>query len=218
MGSAYEFYNNLFDEDEYDMIAAIDSDSSDEEVVGHPRESKEEVLRNLKDGFPYNKGGPAQQYYWTSDDISQMADLLRQKNEQVRRQRKKRPRCIRGQNYRGDTSSNYLLNWVNSVRTGRRFESNPHIIRGEKLKHGQCSNHRLWEYVSEFLTCEFKYWMTVHKTNMSLPKSQRSKVRYPRVEDLIFRVNDDFTGGLWSQFYKYWEPFINELRLDICYL
>ena len=214
MGSAHEFYNNLFDEDEYNMIAAMDSDSSDEdeEITGHPRESKSDILHNLKNGFPYNKGGPAQKYQWTKSEIQQMADLLRDKNRQVRQQRAKRPRCIRAQNYRGETSNKYLLNWVNSVRTGRRFESNPRIIRGEKWKVGQRSNHQLWEYVSQVLTCEFHYWMDVHKKNLALPEDERSKVKYPRVEDLIFRVNDDFTGGLWSQFYTFWEPFINELR------
>ena len=214
MGSAGHFYNNTFNEEEYDLAASLIDRSSDEEeevTVGHPIETRSEVLMNLEKGFSYNKGGPAREYEWDSSDISKMAELIRKKNNEVREDRKKRPRAIRAQNYRGETSGNYLLNWVNSVRCGKRFPENSSLTRGPKLKHGQKSNHQLWEIVSEILTCEFHYWMKIHKQNIKLPENERSKVKYPRVEDLIFRVNDDFTGGLWSQFYKYWEPFIEEL-------
>ena len=214
MGSAREIYVGVFDDDEYDAFALIDRSSDEEEIDdgGHPFDTKGEVLRKLREGYPYNKGGPAREYEWTIEDINEMTELLRSKNEQVRKDRKKRPRAIRAQNYRGDTSNNYLLNWVNSVRCGKRFSENRNHVRGPKLLHGQRSNHQLWENVSEILTKEFHYWMAIHKENQKLPVDQRSKVRYPLVEDLIFRVNDDFVGGLWSQFFKYWEPFINELR------
>ena len=217
MGSAREIYLGVFEENEFDEAAIFDRSSDEEDDGGHPYDNKATVLSKLEDGYPYNKGGPAREYDWTASDISKMADLIRKKNEEVRQNRKKRPRAIRAQNYRGDTSNNYLLNWINSVRCGKRFENNPNHERGPKLLHGQRSNHRLWEYVSEILTKEFHYWMDIHKKNMALPKSERSKVQYPLIEDLIFRVNDDFTGGLWSQFYKYWEPFISELRLEITF-
>ena len=216
MGSAGHFYNSVFNDEEFDLAASLINRSSDEEEgqieEGHPTETRQKVLDNLAKGFPYNKGGPAREYEWDSVDIAKMTELLRRKNKEVRENRKKRPRAIRAQNYRGDTSGNYLLNWVNSVRSGKRFPENTTMKRGSMLKHGQRSNHQLWELVSEILTCEFHYWMNIHKQNAKLPETERSKARYPRVEDLIFRVNDDFTGGLWSQFYKYWEPFIDELR------
>ena len=214
MGSARAVYVGVFDENEFDDAAIFDRSSDEEDDDGgHPFENKAEVLKNLKLGYSYNKNGPAREYQWTPSEVSEMADLLRHKNDTVRQQRKKRPRAIRAQNYRGDTSNNYLINWINSVRSGKRFENNPNHVRGPKLLHGQFSNHCLWEFVSDVLTQEFQYWMKIHKNNLSLPESQRSKVKYPLIEDLIFRVNDDFTGGLWSQFFKYWEPFINELRL-----
>ena len=216
MGSENQYFGHLFTEDEFDLaVSLIDRLSDEDEPVddgGHPFETKKQVLENLEAGYSYNKGGPAREYEWNSTDISKMADLLRKKNTEVRNQRKKRPRAIRAQNYRGDTSNNYLLNWVNSVRCGKRFPENTKLVRGPKWLHGQRSNHQLWEAVSEILTCEFHYWMQIHRQNLALPKDERAKVKYPRVEDLIFRVNDDFTGGLWSQFYQYWEPFIDELR------
>ena len=213
MGSAYEYYSGIFTGDEFDDAAIYDRSSDEEEDDGgHPHDTKDEVLRKLETGFPYNKGGPAREYNWNASDISKMADMVRNVNNSVRQKRKKRPRTIRAQNYRGDTSSNYLLNWINSVRNGKRFADNKEMIRGPKILHGQKSNHQLWKMVSEILTKEFHYWIDIHKKNLSLHPSQRSKVKYPRVEDLIFRVNDDFTGGLWSQFFQFWQPFINELR------
>ena len=214
MGSAREIYIGMFNDQEFDQVAVFDRSSDEEEDDGgHPHESKREVLEKLESGYPYNKGGPAREYDWSASDFSKMAEMIRRKDREVRSERKKRPRAIRAQNYRGDTSKNYLLNWINSVRCGKRFDKNHEHDRGPKWLHGQKSNHQLWETVSEILTKEFHYWMGIHKKNMALPKSQRSQVKYPMIEDLIFRVNDDFTGGLWSQFYRYWEPFINELRL-----
>ena len=217
MGSANEYYRRFFSEQEFnDAVSIIERPSDDEDDHpdgGHPFDNKNVVLEKLAAGFPYNKGGPAREYDWTAADIAKMTELIRDKNKHVREDRKKRPRAIRAQNYRGETSNNYLINWVNSVRSGKRFEKNTKLLRGPKLEHGQQSNHQLWEMVSEILTCEFHYWMEVHKKNLTLPVNQRTKVMYPRLEDLIFRVNDDFTGGLWSQFFNYWEPFINELRL-----
>ena len=220
MGSAYEIYSAIHDNDEYDMIAEIDNSSdedSDEDsnnVTGHALETKATVLRNLAHGFPYNKGGPAQEYWWTSDEISHMAQLLRTRNDQVRERTKRRPRVIRAQNYKGVSSRNTLLNWINSVRLGKRFAENSRHDRGAYIKHGQWSNHRQWEYVSEALTHEFHYWMAQEKINKELPDDKKHLAKYPLIQDLIFRNNEDFTGGLWSQFYKYWEPFIAELRLD----
>ena len=215
MGSAYEIYGAIHDTEEFDMIGVIESSSDDEsedENVGHPVEDKATVLRKLAHGFPYNKGGPAQEYTWSSEDISHMAELLRTRNDQVREKAKKRPRAIRAQNYKGVSSRNTLLNWINSVRSGKRFPDNDRHERGKRIHHGQWSNHRQWEYVSEILTNEFHYWMAQEKINQSLPEDQKHLAKYPLVQDLIFRNNDDFTGGLWSQFYKYWEPFIAELR------
>lgn len=216
MGSENAYYGHLFTEDEFDLAVSMHDQSSDDESQeddgGHPYEGRQKVLENLESGFPYNKGGPAREYQWEPAHIAKMTDMIRRKNENVRKRRKQRPRTIRAQNYRGETSNNYLLNWVNSVRTGKRFEQNQDLERGPKWLHGQKSNHQLWETVSQILTSEFHYWMKIHKQNALLPESERAKVKYPRLEDLIFRVNDDFTGGLWSQFYKYWEPFIDELR------
>ena len=216
MGSENHYYRSTFNEDEYDLAVSLMDRSSDEDDEvddgGHPFESKQKVLENLEKGYPYNKGGPAREYEWDLSEIAKMSDLIRKRNEEVRENRKKRPRAIRAQNYRGETSGNYLLNWVNSVRCGKRFPENPKLVRGPKWKHGQRSNHQLWETVSEILTCEFHFWMGIHKKNADLPPGEKVKAKYPRIEDLIFRVNEDFTGGLWSQFYQYWEPFINELR------
>ena len=219
MGSAYEIYSAIHDSLEFDMIAEMslssdeDSEEDDAGPLGHPVETKSAVLRNLAHGFPYNKGGPAQEYWWTSEEISHMAQLLRAQNDRVRERTKKRPRAIRAQNYKGVSSRNTLLNWINSVRLGKRFAENSRHERGSRIKHGQWSNHRQWEYVSEILTHEFHYWMAQEKINKALPSDQSHLAKYPLVEDLIFRNNEDFTGGLWSQFYKYWEPFIAELRL-----
>ena len=216
MGSAQQYYCSVFNDQDFDLAVSIsdrfDDRDESEDDGGHPYEAKKDVLVNLQAGYPYHKGGPAREYDWTHSDISQMAEMLRQQNEKVRENRKKRPRAIRAQNYRGETSNNYLLNWVNSVRSGKRFGQNPGLERGSKWERGFKSNHQLWETVSDILTCEFHYWMDIHKKNLALPKSKRSAAKYPHIEDLIFRVNDDFTGGLWSQFYRYWEPFINELR------
>ena len=218
MGLAYDIYSGVHDGEEYDMIAEIglsessDDDSGDDAPVGHPMETKSAVMKNLAHGFPYNKGGPAQEYWWSSDDIAHMAQLLRAKNDQVREKTKKRPRPIRAQNYKGVSSGNTLLNWINSVRLGKRFTKNNRHVRGKCIQRGEWSNHRQWEYVSEILTHEFHYWIGQEKANKALPDHQKHLATYPLIDDLIFRNNEDFTGGLWSKFYKYWEPFIAELR------
>ena len=78
MGSAYEIYSAIHDNAEFDMIAemSLSDDDSEDDItgpIGHPIETKGAVLRNLAHGYPYNKGGPAQEYWWTSEDISHMA-------------------------------------------------------------------------------------------------------------------------------------------------
>ena len=37
-------------------------------------------------------------------------------------------------------------------------------------------------------------------------------IQYPKIEDLVFRHNDDFVGGLWTDFEKHWQRFIDEIR------
>ena len=208
-------YDHLHTRAEFDAIVEDEFMSSDEEAdstsVGHPEETKEQVLRNLATGFPYNKGGPAREYNWTSAEISQMSELIRAHESTIKKGYAKKSRVIRAQTYDGRTSNNLLLNWINSVRSGQRFPSNDKIQRGEKIRYGEWSNHRQWEYVSSVLTAEFHYWIDVNTKNQQLSPDEQEKARYPELKDLIFRNNDDFTGGLWSKFYKYWAPFIDEL-------
>ena len=50
-------------------IPPVSSDEEDEENLGHPEETTEEVLKNLANGFKYHKNGPARGY--VSIDSSQ---------------------------------------------------------------------------------------------------------------------------------------------------
>ena len=190
-----------------------DSDTDDEiENKGHPRETKEKVLANLIDGFAYHKNGPAQEYDWNSNDVSIMTDLIRRQHEKTQAASKNKNRIIRAQNYKGESSANMLRNWVNSCRISERFPDNIQIQRGPKLEHDEWTNHQLWQYVSATLQSEFHYWTKVEIINRSLPEERKKEVRYPKLGDLIFRHNDDFVSGLWSDFSEYWQPFIDEIR------
>ena len=209
-------YNHLHTRAEFDSIVDdhfLSSDEEDDPVsTGHPTETKTQVLENLAAGFAYNKNGPAREYNWTSSEISQMADLIRSHEIKIRKGFANKPRIIRAQTYTGETSNNLLLRWINSVRSGKRFPSNTLIERGDMIKYNEWSNHRQWEYVSQVLTAEFHYWIDINKRNQELSPQDSEKAQYPLLGDLIFRNNEDFTGGLWSKFYKYWQPFIDELR------
>ena len=213
-GSGNGYYGHLYAPEEFDDIAAIYSSDDDEDSSGHPHETKGQVLENLASGFPYNKGGPAREYDWTAGEISKMAQLIRDRDQKVRQELASNPRKIRGQDYLGQTSNNHLLKWINSVRSGKRFAHNPKISRGPSLKYGQWTNHRQWEYVSSVLIAEFHYWIAVEKQNRKLGPGEGHLARYPKLSDLIFRNNEDFTGGLWSNFYQFWEPFITEMRYE----
>ena len=186
---------------------SFDENSSDEDEapVGHPIETKAKVLRNLKAGFKYHKNGPAQMYDWTSDDIGHMTQII---NDSVSKLKKGR-RKIRAVDYKGRPLPNGLLGWVNSVRTGKYFSDNPKINRGPAFTSGEKSNFWLWNFVSETLISEFDYWTEVHKKNATVdPKD----TRYPDISKLIFRNSDDFVGGLWCDFERHWQRFIDEMR------
>ena len=218
---SHTIFNEFFSPDYFDECIgeghpiSDDSDSEDDsaaEKKGHPIETKAEVLKNLAANFPYNKGGPAQEYAWNREDISKMTELIRERHSILQKRYQKKSRQIRGQNYKGESTHNHLLNWVNSCRSGKRFPLNASIQRGEPFSYGEKTNQQLWEYVSETLIHEFHYWVKKDKENQKLPKSQQQKIDYPKLDDLIFRHNDDFTGGHWSHFAKFWDPFIDEMR------
>ena len=197
-------------------LLSSDDDSTDDEMdeaaTGHPAETKEEVLKNLRDGYSYHKNGPAREYDWTATEISEMSELILKTHSEVQAATKNKSRVIRAQNYKGESSANMLRNWINSCLNGKRFPENPRIERGDSIEHDEWTNHQMWEYVSRTLQSEFHYWTNVEKINRTLPSDRKKEVRYPKLDDLIFRHNDDFTAGLWSDFREYWQPFINELR------
>ena len=185
----------------------LENSSSDEDEVteGHPLEDKVTVLRNLRNGFKYHKNGPAQMYDWSKDDIREMTKIIHgsiKKNSRARRK-------IRAVDYRGRPFPGGLLGWVNAVRTGHYFADNPRIERGPVIKGGERTNFWLWNFVSQTLLHEFDYWTEVHKKNATVdPKD----TRYPDISKLIFRNSDDFVGGLWCDFEKYWQRFVDEMR------
>ena len=221
-------FNENFSRDHYDEFVGeghplsddsdSDNDAPDTLKKGHPIETKEQVLKNLAADYPYNKGGPAQEYPWTEADIAEMTDLIKERHSNLQKKYQKKARQIRGQNYKGESTHNHLLNWVNSCRSGKRFPSNPNVQRGSPYSYGEKTNQQLWEYVSETLISEFHYWVDLDKKNRKLPKNQQQKMSYPKLDDLIFRHNDDFTGGHWSHFAKFWDPFIDEMRYFEHYL
>ena len=197
--------------DELLLLYSDDDDFEDEEL-GHPLEDKKTVLKNLSNGFKYHKNGPAREYAWNKSEISTMAEMILERHNRVVMDKKNRVREIRAQDHLGNSGRNTLLNWVNSCLTGKRFPDNPKILRGPKISFNDWSNHKLWRYVSSTLQAEFHYWDEVNKQNARLPQESSHLARYPKLSDLIFRHNDDFTSGLWSEFHDFWVPFINELR------
>ena len=210
---AYTLSSSIFG-NEGCLLSSDDDESTDDEdePSGHPVETKEEVLANLRNGFAYHKNGPAREYDWTPSEISEMSALITATHEKIKAATKNKARIIRAQNYKGESSANMLRNWVNSCRSGTRFPDNPSIERGHKLEHDEWTNHQLWEYVSRTLQSEFHYWTKVEQINRNLPDERKKSAKYPKLDDLIFRHNDDFTAGLWSDFREHWQPFIDELR------
>ena len=196
------------------LLSSDDSDEGEDDKVasGHPRETKQAVLEQLKNSFAYHKNGPAQEYDWSAEDIDIMTEMIRKAHSETLAAKKNKARVIRAQNHLGESSANMLRNWVNSCLSGQRFPKNRFIKRGPKIEHDQWTNHQMWEYVSETLQFEFRYWSTVEKLNRELPADQKIQAEYPKLEDLIFRHNEDFTAGLWSEFSEFWQPFIDELR------
>ena len=187
-----------------------DDDDLPTEEYGHPDHSPLEVLENLRSGFKYHKNGPAREYDWTKEDRQIMTDLIRERAAQVEKRRKKE-RVIRGQDYLGNSEKDHLVRWVNACLVGIRFPNNPKVRRGAAIGRKEWSNKKLWRYVSETLIAEFDYWNEMHVRNQKGPPEA---AQYPKVSDLIFRHNDDFTSGLWSEFSDFWEPFLNDMRLD----
>ena len=210
---AFNLGDSIFGEE--GCLLSSDDDETDDDGetdAGHPLEDKKDVLNNLRNGYAYHKNGPAREYEWTPEEISEMSSMIVAAHEKIKAATKNKARVIRAQNYKGESSANMLRNWVNSCRSGQRFPDNPTVERGPKLEHDEWSNHQLWEYVSRTLQAEFHYWTKVEAINRKLPKDKQKSARYPKLDDLIFRHNDDFTAGLWSDFQSHWQPFIDELR------
>ena len=184
-----------------------DESDQDEEIFGHPDHSPNEVLENLRNGYKYHKNGPAREYSWSKADIAEMTKMIEKKNNLVKLRRAKE-RVIRGQDYKGYSDKDHLLRWVNSCRMGYRFSLNPKVERGPQLRRKEWSNKKLWEYVSRTLIAEFDYWTEVFQSD----QAKAAGIQYPKVSDLIFRHNEDFTSGLWSEFSHHWERFINNMR------
>ena len=187
---------------------SVEENSSDDEVenpIGHPVETKEKVLKNLQNGFRYHKNGPAQTYDWTEEDIKTMTKIITDSVSNIKKGRRK----IRAVDYLGRPLPNGLLGWVNSVRSGKYFGDNPRINRGPVFKSGEKSNFWLWNFVSDTLISEFDFWSEVHKNNAKVdPKD----TKYPDISKLIFRHSEDFVGGLWCDFEKHWQRFVDEMR------
>ena len=181
------------------------SDDDEIEATGHPLEEKSEVLINLANGFRYHKNGPAQPYDWSKDDLEKMTRLIKDQQTKLVKGRRK----IRAIKYNGEEFPGGLLAWVNCVRSGQYFSDNPKIDRGPSFVSGEKTNHWLWNYASTVLLCEFEYWSVVHKQNQNVPSEE---VRYPDINQLIFRHTEDFVGGLWSDFHKHWSKYIDEMR------
>lgn len=201
-----ELYNEMIEEGMFGDLYS-DDDLEDDQEYGHPDHSPDEVLENLAAGFKYHKDGPARSYHWTKDDVKKMTDMIRRKNLQVRA-RQARERIIRGQNYLGISDKDHLLRWVNSCRLGYRFSLNSKVERGPKLRRNEWSNKRLWHYVSRTLLAEFDFWTEIFNSD----QAKAADIKYPKVSDLIFRHNEDFTSGLWSEFSQHWEKFIDKMR------
>ena len=189
----------------------LSSDEEEEESSGHPIETKETVIQNIANGFRYHKNGPAQPYNWNKDDLIKMTKLIKEAAKKVTRGRRK----IRAIRYDGKEFPGGLLGWVNNVRKGLYFSDNPNVNRGPVFKSGEKSNHWLWNFVSETLLAEVDFWTKIHKANQKCDPEQS---KYPDLEKLIFRHPDDFVGGLWTDFEKHWQRFVDEMRLVLSYL
>ena len=129
-------------------------------------------------------------------------------NDAARRVKKGR-RKIRAIKHDGSLFPGGLLGWVNNVRRGIYFSDNPNIDRGSPFLSGEKSNHWLWNYVSETLLAEVDYWTKIHKANQ---KVSPTETKYPDLDKLIFRHPDDFVGGLWHDFEKHWQKYVDEMR------
>ena len=192
---------------EDDLLLSSD-DEADAEYSGHPFEDKASVLENLQNGFQYHKNGPAQMYDWSADDIQKMTLIIKDSVSDLKKGRRK----IRAVNYLGEEFPGGLLGWVNNVREGVYFGDNPNVQRGPRFSSGEKTNHWLWNFVSETLLSEFHLWSKIHRENS---KAKPSGSKYPKLNQLIFRHTEDFVGGLWCDFHKHWQPFINEMRFLI---
>ena len=189
-----------FDNDEY-----VESSDDEDEPTGHPIEEKNDVIQNIANGFRYHKNGPAQPYDWTKEDLAKMTRLIEDAAKRVKKGRRK----IRAIKHDGTEFPGGLLAWVNCVRRGMYFSDNPNVQRGAPFTSGEKSNHWLWNYVSETLLAEVDYWTKIHKANQ---KANPSETKYPDINNLIFRHPDDFVGGLWCDFEKHWQRFVDEMR------
>ena len=188
------------------------SDSEDDEGhQGHPVESKNDVLCKLKDHFPYHKNGPAQPYSWTDSEVKIMSQHLQDYADKIQEGKRRKIRAV---HYDGKPYVGGLLKFVNKAITGKLFPQNPHIrLRKRKYCAGELSQHQLWHIASEILIAEFDYWIDVSKENAKhVANGQPERCRYPHINKLVFRNNEDFVGGLWSDFETHWQRFIDELR------
>lgn len=198
-------------DDDIHISDSEEEHDSNEPPRGHPLETKSEVLQNLIKGHPYHKNGPAQGYKWNEQEIEQMAQHLEEYATNVRRGRRKKIRATR---FDGRPVTGGLLKFVNDAVTGKTFPNNHYIKRRKnRYRAGYISQHALWHEASEILIAEFDYWMDVHQNNIKHAAENRPElIQYPKIEDLIFRNNEDFVGGLWSDFEKHWQRFIDEIR------
>ena len=182
-----------------------DEDEDAESNLGHFIEDRATVIHNIANGFKYHKNGPAQPYDWDTTDFAKMDKLIRETAKKVTKGRRK----IRAVRHDGTEFPGGLLGWVNNVRSGVYFSDNPNVSRGDSFTSGERSNFWLWNFVSETLLAEVDFWTKIHKANQKCDPSQS---RYPDLEKLIFRHPDDFVGGLWCDFEKHWQKFVDEMR------
>ena len=202
-----QLFRELVEEGVLNELSDDEDHGRDEGEFGHPPHSPNEVIQNLKKGFKYHKNGPAREYDWSKKHIEEMTRMIDHKNKEVKFKRAKE-RIIRGQNYQGVSDKDHLLKWVNSCRMGYRFPLNPLVERGPQLCRKDWSNKQLWHYVSRTLIAEFDYWTKIFQSD----QAKAADIKYPKVSDLIFRHNEDFTSGLWSEFATHWERFIDNMR------
>ena len=203
-----QLFRELVEEGVLGELSDSDEEEENGEEFGHPPHTPNEVIENLRNGFKYHKNGPAREYDWSMmpDLVEEMTRMIERKHNEIKLKRAKE-RIIRGQNYRGESEKDHLLRWVNSCRMGYRFPMNPNVERGEQLRRSDWSNKKLWNYVSRTLIAEFDYWTKIFQSD----QAKKSNIQYPKISDLIFRHNDDFTSGLWSEFAEHWVQFIDKM-------